>query len=329
MPKKTTSIGIVGGGAWGTALANHLAKKGLKTALWARESEVVSQINQKKMNEMFLSGMTLHRGLVATTHLREGVEGKEMILVVVPSQHVRGVLKGMVPFLAPQVMIGCASKGIEQSSLKLLSAVFEEELPKSLHWGVAFLSGPTFAREVAQGHPAALNVASHEESVGKSFCEVLQTDTFRADWTPDVIGIEIAGAIKNVVAIACGISDGLDFGYSTRAMLMTRGLGEMVRLGIKLGANPETFRGLAGVGDLILTCTGDLSRNRTLGIRLAKGETLEKIRISTVSVAEGVDTSKAIYLLAKKYQVSLPVCEAVYRILFEGLPPQNLLQNLS
>lgn len=322
-------IGVIGGGAWGTALGNLLARRGNKVLLWAREEEVVSSINEEHENKIFLSGILLQQNLSATSSLQEACFGRDLILSVVPAQFVRAVWKEAKAFIDPQVPIVSASKGIETATLELLSDVFEETLPGSLKRQLCFLSGPNFAREIAQGLPAGATIASENPSLGKQVQKMISSPFYKLYLSEDVVGVEVGGSLKNVIAIAAGMVDGLQLGRSLLASMMTRGLNEMNRMGVALGANPLTFLGLSGLGDLILTCTGDLSRNRTLGMELAAGKTLNQILQSRKSVTEGVATAEAVHKLAEKFALDLPICEEVYQILYHEKSCADAVQTLA
>ena len=333
-------VSIIGGGAYGSALASHLSRNGAEVILWVREESVADEINHRHQNVTFLPDIPLAEGLKATARLTEAVTGREILVSVVPSQFIRPVLSEIASLLtppgraptgqaptgqAPSQLIVSASKGIEAESGKLLSQVFEETVPKGFHPGLAYLSGPSFAKELALGHPSAVALGCRQESAAVRIQQAFQSDSFFLDWTPDVTGVVLGGAVKNVIAIACGIADGLGYGHSTRAMFMTRGLHEMVALGEGLGAEPQTFHGLSGVGDLIVTCMGELSRNKRVGIEIASGKSLQKIQSEMKSVAEGVETSRAIYKLARSRGIKLPICEAVFKILHEGASVKSIL----
>jgi glycerol-3-phosphate dehydrogenase (NAD(P)+) len=324
----TETIGVIGAGAWGTALAILLAEKGHDVALWMYEKDLAEEAARTRENRVYLPGFTLPQSLEVTSSLETAVRDKPVILSVVPSHTVRTVARQFAPFLAKNAIIISASKGIELDTLMPLSEVFRDVLPADFHGRLCFLSGPSFAKEVAKKMPTAITLASSDLSAGKRAQEVLSTDYFRVYTNPDVIGVELAGALKNVVAIAAGALEGMGFGYNTMAALLTRGLAEMARLGIAMGGKSETFSGLSGMGDLVLTCTGGLSRNRALGTRLGKGEKLEDIMKGTKTVAEGVKTAKAARDLAHKYKVDMPIFDEVYLLLYEGKSPKQALKDL-
>ncbi len=312
-----SKVGVVGAGAWGTTLAHLLAEKGLSVRLWAYEPEVADTIQRKQENLVFLPGVKLSRGIQATHTLGEAVAGREFLVFAVPSQVARSVLDALAQLLhgvAPPVV--SATKGIEEESLELMTRVMEVTL--SARSQVAVLSGPSFAAEVVRGLPTAVTLAGADENLTQSLQRTLMTPAFRVYTTNDVVGVQLGGALKNVMALAAGVVDGLGLGHNTRAALITRGLAEMIRLGVAMGADPRTFFGLSGAGDLVLTCTGALSRNHSVGVRLGRGETLRDILTSMHAVAEGVRTSKAALKLAERYRVDMPIVKEVCAVLFEG-----------
>jgi glycerol-3-phosphate dehydrogenase (NAD(P)+) len=322
------NIGVIGGGAWGTALALLLADKGHSVTLWMYEKDLAEETSRTRENRVYLPGFPLPASITVTSSLENAVKGRKAILSVVPSHTVRAVAKQFTPYLSKDAVIISASKGIEIETLMPLSDVLRDVLPKEFHNRLCFLSGPSFAKEVAQKMPTAITLASYDAETGKWAQKVLSTPLFRVYTNSDVVGVELGGSVKNVIAIAAGVLEGLGFGYNTMAALLTRGLAEMARLGAAMGANPLTFSGLAGMGDLVLPCTGGLSRNRTLGVRLGKGEKLDDILGGAKTVAEGVKTAKATRELAKKYRVEMPVVEEVYRILYEGKDAKQAVKDL-
>ncbi len=319
---------VIGAGSWGTTLANLLAKKGFPVNLWCYEEDLVSRMNETRINDIYLPGFKLSDNLTFTNSIEEAVKNKKFILFVTPSQVTRTVLSQALPYLDPEAIIASASKGIENNTLMLLSEVFTELLPTSLQANLAFISGPSFAREVSQDMPTAVVAAAHNVEVAKQVQKIFSTDSFRVYTHTDIVGVELGGAMKNVIALAAGVADGLGFGFNSRAALITRGLAEMTRLGIKLGGKSETFAGLAGMGDLVLTCTGDLSRNRTVGIELGKGRKLEEILGGMKMIAEGVKTTLSAYQLAQREQVELPIIEQMYAILYENKDPRQAVSDL-
>jgi glycerol-3-phosphate dehydrogenase (NAD(P)+) len=308
---KLDSVGVAGGGAWGTALAQTLRLAGRDVVLWAREAETVEDINTRHVNRTFLPGVSLDPGLRATARLAD-IGACDCVLMVSPAQHVRAVARELAPHMrAGQPLVLCA-KGIEQASGKLMGEVIAEIAPDAT---LAVLSGPSFAADVARGLPAALTIACRDESLGRVLAERIGYRQFRLYWSPDIVGAELGGALKNVLAIAAGIVDGKGLGASAHAGLVTRGFAEMRRLGEAMGAKPETLMGLSGLGDLILTCGSTQSRNMSLGRSLGAGERLEDVLASRVSVVEGVYTAAAVVRLAAAKGIEMPIAEAVNAIL--------------
>lgn len=308
-------IAVLGAGSWGTTLANLLATKGETVRIWAYEPEVVEAINRGHENSLFLPGFPLAPELRAYGDAGETVAGARVIISAAPSHAVRAVIRRIHGRVEPGALVVSATKGIETDTLALMSAVFEECLPQVRF---AALSGPSFAQEVCEGQPTLVVAAARDEATARDVQRLFSTPRFRVYSHDDVVGVELGGALKNVIAIAAGILEGLGMGYNPRAALITRGLAEITRLGIALGASPLTFAGLAGMGDLILTTTGNLSRNRALGMALAQGQTLEQYRAAHRSVAEGANTSKAGAALGRRMGVELPITEKVCEVLFSG-----------
>jgi glycerol-3-phosphate dehydrogenase (NAD(P)+) len=321
-------IAVIGGGSWGTALANRLACNDHDVCLWAYEPELVEEINATHTNSLFLPGIDLHPALVCSGSLSEVVADRSMILLVTPVQVLRGVLQQMTPQIAPDAIIANASKGIELDTLKTVSQICDEVMPKQASARYVALSGPTFAREVAQGLPSLIVAASLDADAARRVQAAFSCSSLRVYTNPDVIGVELGGAVKNVIAIAAGICDGLGFGHNARAALITRGLAEMNRLGQAMGAEPATFAGLAGMGDLVLTCTGDLSRNRTVGFKLGQGMQLVDILAEMRMVAEGVKSAESVYNLSRKLNVEMPIVEKTYQILHENKPARQAVTEL-
>jgi glycerol-3-phosphate dehydrogenase (NAD(P)+) len=321
-------IGVVGAGSWGTTLANLLAKKGHAVRLWSFEEDVTAAIERDRENTVYLPGVTLDDRLEPTSDVREAVAGADVVVSVSPSQHVRGVMAEAAGALREDALVVSASKGIETRSLETMAEVLEDVLPPSMHRSLCFLSGPSFAKEVSLEHPTAVTVASREKRARLRGQGLFQTDYFRVYTTHDIMGVELGGALKNVMALAAGMAAGLGLGHNTRSALITRGLAEMSRLGVALGANPLTFAGLAGMGDLILTCTGDLSRNRTVGFELGQGRSLEDVLGEMRMVAEGVETSRAAHALAEREGIEMPIVAEVHAVLFEGRSPEEAVRNL-
>lgn len=315
--QQTIKIGVIGAGSWGTTLANLLAKKGHAVTLWAYEPELVTEMRKGRENGLYLPGIRLDERLAYTNVLADAVATADLVLCVTPSQVARKVISQILPHLSPEALVVSASKGIEIGTLALVSQVFAELLTPEQYQRFAVLSGPSFAREVAQEMPTAVAVAATDPAVARAVQGAFNTPYFRVYTNDDIIGVELGGAIKNVIAIAAGIADGLGFGHNTRAALITRGLVEMTRLGVALGAKPATFAGLAGMGDLVLTCTGDLSRNRNVGIKLGKGRRLADILQEMVMVAEGVKTTESTHQLAQRLGVEMPITAKVYEVLYQ------------
>ncbi|MCC6158056.1 MAG: NAD(P)-dependent glycerol-3-phosphate dehydrogenase [Deltaproteobacteria bacterium] len=313
-----TRTAILGAGAFGTALAAYTAALGHDVRVWAFEKDLPAAVAESGVNETFLPGVKLPASIRWTNDMADALTEAELVSLMCPSAFVRRVATQACELLPENALIVSAAKGIEHESLCLMSQVLTEVLPAHVH-RLCFMSGPSFAREIAQGLPADVAMAAHDIAVARRVQQLLHSPRFRVYTSADVIGVELGGALKNVIAVGCGAADGLGFGDSARASLMTRGLAEITRLGVAMGANPLTFLGLAGVGDLILTCTGDLSRNRQLGKRLAKGEKPEEIVASQKAVAEGYVTAKPVYQLSRKLGVDMPITEAVYRVCYEGV----------
>lgn len=320
-----TAIGVLGAGSWGTTLADLLARNGHVVRLWAHEAEVVEAINARRENPLFLSGRRLADGLAAVTEPGAAVQGAELVLLAAPSHVARQVLRRAVSEIPAGAIIVSATKGIETDTLALMHEMIAVEAPGST---AAILSGPSFALEVADGQPTAVVAASRDPAAAGAVQRAFSGARFRVYTASDVIGVELGGALKNVVAIAAGILEGLGLGNNPRAALITRGLAEITRLGIRMGADPLTFAGLAGMGDLILTATGQLSRNRALGVALAQGESLEAYRTRHRTVAEGVNTSKAGAALAAREGVEMPITEKVFQVLFHGKAPSETVNEL-
>jgi glycerol-3-phosphate dehydrogenase (NAD(P)+) len=321
-------IAVIGAGSWGTTLADLLAKKGHAVTLWAYEPELVLEMRSSRENSLFLPGIKLHEKLRFTNDLEEAYAGCTMVLCVVPSQLVRRVMGNSLPYLPPDAVLVSASKGIELDTLAVVSEIYREICPPELFARFAALSGPSFAREVAQEMPTAVTVASESEEVARRVQQAFSSSFFRVYRNTDLVGVELGGAIKNVIAIAAGISDGLGFGSNTRAALITRGLAEMTRLGIAMGAQAATFAGLAGMGDLVLTCTGDLSRNRSVGLKIGQGRQLSEILGEMRMVAEGVKTTESAYNLARKMGVEMPIIEQMYQMLYQDKPAREAVLEL-
>lgn len=321
-------IAVIGAGSWGTSLANLLAKKGYPVRLWAHDPAVAEMISERGENARYLAGIPLAPGIWPTSDIAVAVADAEVIVSVSPSQHVREVMSGAVEAMRPDALVVSASKGIETTTLKTMAEVLADILPPTAAERATFLSGPSFALEVAQEQPTAVTVASRSAEAAEITQNLFQTDYFRVYTNPDVRGVELGGALKNVIALAAGMTTGLGLGHNSLAALITRGLAEISRLGVTMGADPLTFAGLAGMGDLILTCTGSLSRNRSVGIALGEGRSLTEIMSGMTMVAEGVETTRAAYALAERTGTEMPIVTEVHAVLFEGRAAREAVDNL-
>ncbi|HEY6910855.1 MAG TPA: NAD(P)H-dependent glycerol-3-phosphate dehydrogenase, partial [Myxococcales bacterium] len=320
---------VIGGGSWGTALASVLGDNGHEVTIWSHDAEVAEALAAQHENPRYLPGFRLPDRVTGTHDLARSLAGAELVVAVNPSHVTRAVMREAAPSLPKATPIVCATKGIENETLLTMYEVLEDVLPAELHPYLVCLSGPSFAKEVMQKMPTLVVVASPWEKMAQRVQRVFSNDHFRPYTSVDVAGVELGGSLKNVCAIAAGISDGMGFGSNTRAAIMTRGLAELVRLAMKKGANPLTLSGLAGMGDLVLTCTGELSRNRTVGLGLGRGQKLADVLAGMTQVAEGVRTAKSVHDLSRKLSVEMPLHDAIYRILYEDLPPRAALQSLT
>ena len=316
---------VIGGGAWGTAIADRLVRNGHAVALWAREADVVDAVNTRHENPRFLAGAVLAPALRATSDMLDALRDAELVVYAAPSHVLRGVVAAARGAIRTNAVLAVATKGIELESLSLMTDVVMQE---AIGHAVVAVSGPSFAAEVAAGQPTAIVAACSDHAGAQLVQRLLSARNFRVYTSDDVIGVELGGAIKNVMAVATGILDGLGMGFNPRAALMTRGLAEMTRLGVALGARAETFAGLAGLGDLVLTCTGALSRNRALGVAIGQGQSLEQALAGKDSVAEGVLNAQSTKALADRAVVEMPIIEAVHRILFAGQAPREAIAEL-
>ncbi len=323
-PKST--IAVLGAGSWGTALAVLLARNGHAVTLWGHDAAHMARVAHDRCNSAFLPGIAFPDNLSVSDDLVSLAAATRRFLLVVPSHAFRAVLTALQPHLSGEVVVAWATKGLDPGSGKLLSQVGDEILGSTVASGI--VSGPTFAQEVANGLPTAVTVASADAAVAEGIAQWLRNDRVRVYTSQDRIGVELGGAVKNIMAIATGISDGLGFGANARAALITRGLAEMRRLGAAMGGRSETFMGLAGLGDLILTCTDDQSRNRRVGLALGKGRPLKLALADLGQVAEGVVTAREVHALAQRLQVDMPITEQVYRVLWESLSPQAAVEAL-
>ncbi len=321
-------IGVVGAGSWGTALANLLAGNGHQVELWAYEADLVERLWRSRENDLFLPGIKLEPTLEFSNDLDAVAADRDLVLLVSPSQVMRQVVARVADRISPRSLVVSAAKGIENDSLLTMSQVLRQVLPAGLHRQLAVLSGPSFAREVAAGMPTAVVAAAETAAVACQVQQAFANRQFRVYTNDDLLGVELCGALKNVMALAAGVSDGLGFGANTRAALITRGLAEMTRLGLALGAKAATFSGLAGMGDLVLTCTGDLSRNRTVGMALGAGKTLTEILTGMKMVAEGVKTTLSAHQLAAGKGVDVPIINQMYEILYRQKDPRQAVVDL-
>lgn len=325
MSESAGRAAVLGAGSWGTALANLLAGRGLKVRIWSHSPEVAEQINAQRENRVYLEGIPLKAGLRATTELAEALDGAAAVVCATPSHIAREVLERAKPDVGDGALLVNAAKGIEVATLLTLSGVIRSVLPSAT---AVTLSGPSFAREVAQGHPTAVVAASDVPEAARRVQTLFSTARFRVYTNDDLIGVELAGSLKNIIALAAGVVEGLEYGHNTRAALLTRALAEITRLGVAMGARARTFAGLAGMGDLILTCTGGLSRNRAVGLQLARGRPLAEVLQGMRMVAEGVNTTKAALRLAGRHDVEVPIIQEVHAFLFEGKSPDQAVEDL-
>ena len=321
-------IGVIGAGAWGTALAKVLADKGEQVALWCHGNDCYRGLVNERENHSYLPGILLPVSVEVTQSLERAVADKFLVICAVPSHAVREVFAQAAALIMPATLMLCATKGLEEGSLRTMGELFTDLFGAASQKRQTFLSGPTFAVEVARGLPAAVTVAAYSEEIAKAVQNVLNTPSLRVYTSADVTGVQIGGVVKNVIAIAAGISDGLGLGQNARAALITRGLAEMTRLAMRLGADSGTLAGLPGLGDLILTCAGDLSRNRNVGLQIARGSSLEQITAASRSVAEGVRNTRSLFSLARKLGVEMPIVEQMHAVLYLGKQPGEAVRNL-
>jgi glycerol-3-phosphate dehydrogenase (NAD(P)+) len=321
-------VSVVGGGSWGTALANLLADNGHQVRLWVRDPALARTLERERRNPIYLPGIWVSDQVVPGSDLAAAVADAEVLVSAVPSHATREVARRAAASLDPEALVVSTSKGIENDTLARMTEVLAEVLPAGTGDRVAVLSGPSFAIEVARGYPTAVTAAAADLAVAERTRDLFANPRFRVYTSTDVVGVELGGAVKNIVAIAAGICDGLRYGHNARAALITRGIAEIARLGVALGGEPMTFMGLAGLGDLILTCTTDLSRNRTVGLRLGAGETLEEIQSDMRMVAEGVRTTRSVRDLSRRHDVEMPITEEVHSMLYEGKDPRISVEDL-
>lgn len=317
-------IAVIGAGSWGTTLAVLLANKGHNVSLWVYEKDLCEDIKRTRINAIYLPGFTIPDSIKISHKIEDVVDKAKYILNVVPTQYTRNVFEDVLPYMSKDALIISASKGIERGTLLTVSGILKE----LSGYDVAVLSGPSFAKEVIKKLPTAVTIAVKNKETGLLLQEIFNTDYFRVYTHDDVLGVELGGALKNIIAIASGISDALGLGFNARAALITRGLAEMTRIGVTMGAEEKTFRGLSALGDLVLTCTGPLSRNYTVGFKLGQGHKLKDILLSMSMVAEGVTTVEAAHELSKRYNVEMPIVSEIYKVINEGKNPSNAVKAL-
>lgn len=321
-------LAVIGGGSWGTALAISISQLGHSVRLWVYEPELVTVINEGRCNPIYLNDFLIPSRVVASNSLEFCLKAAQIVLVVVPSSHCRRLYRAMLPYLMPDSIFVSATKGIESKTLQRMSEVMEEVISARFRPRIAVISGPSFAKEVARGDPTAIVVAGSDLNINKTIQSEFSSPSLRLYTNNDIVGTELGGAVKNVIAIAAGVCTGLGFGFNSVAALVTRGLAEMTRLALACGGKRETMAGLAGMGDLVLTCHGELSRNRTLGFQLGKGRQLTKIITGMRMVAEGVSTTQATLELAQKYQVEMPITEQMNLLLHHDKNPRDAIREL-
>ncbi|MCM3163115.1 NAD(P)H-dependent glycerol-3-phosphate dehydrogenase [Metabacillus litoralis] len=321
-------ITVVGAGSWGTALAIVLADNGHRVKLWGHRPELINEINSTRRNEKYLPGIDLPENIVGYSNFEESLKEVHTVILAVPTKAIRQVLKDMIKVKKERVTFVHVSKGIEPDTLLRISEIIEEEVPPQLLKDIVVLSGPSHAEEVSQRHITTVTSSSKNMKAAEYIQDLFINQNFRVYTNPDIIGVEIGGALKNIIALAAGITDGLGYGDNAKAALITRGLAEIARLGSKMGGNPLTFSGLTGIGDLIVTCTSVHSRNWRAGNLLGKGHNLDEVLENMGMVVEGVRTTKAAYQLAEKYDVKMPITEALYEVLFNGKSPKEAVDSL-
>jgi glycerol-3-phosphate dehydrogenase (NAD(P)+) len=323
-------IAVIGGGGWGTALSIALTRSRAAhgVGLWLYEQDICERIRATRVNDVFLPGVEIPREVEVTNSFAEALAGASIVLGVMPSNHARALYTQMLPHLAPEMSFVSATKGFDHATLERITQVIEQVVGQKFPPRVAALSGPSFAREVARGDPTAVVIASADLELARRVQEEFSGPTFRLYASDDVAGVELGGAVKNVIAIAAGVCEGLGFGHNTIAALITRGLAEMTRLALALGGRAQTLAGLAGMGDLVLTCTGGLSRNRTVGVEIGKGRRLDEILGAMRMVAEGVATTVATMQLARRHGVEMPITEQMHAVLYEGRSPRDAIREL-
>ncbi len=328
MKRKREKIAVIGAGSWGTALSIVLADNGHEVRLWGHSETHIEEINQTHMNQKYLPGVLLDEAIIGCSSLTKALDEVETIVIAVPTKAIREVIRKIVDFRTEPLTVVHVSKGIEPDTLLRISEIIEEEMPKSLLKDVVVLSGPSHAEEVSLRQPTTVAVSSKNMGAAEVIQDLFINNNFRVYTNPDIVGVEIGGALKNIIALAAGISDGLGHGDNAKAALMTRGLAEIARLGTKMGANPLTFSGLAGIGDLIVTCTSVHSRNWRAGNLLGKGQSLDEVLANMGMVVEGVRTTKAAHQLSEKYHVRMPISNALFDVLFNNLNAKNAVDSL-
>lgn len=321
-------VAVLGAGSWGTALAQVAAENNVKTSLWARRQEQVDSIKHFRENRAYLPGVKISKNIVVSDDIEQVAKDSDVIIMAVPSQAIRVTANRVKNCLMHDTILVSAAKGIELESFRRMSQVLSEELPERFSKNIAVLSGPSHAEEVVKGLPTAVVVASAEREVAEKVGRILMNSFFRIYTNTDMIGVELGGALKNVIAICSGISDGLELGDNSRAALMTRGIVEIARLGVKLGANPSTFFGLSGIGDLMVTCSSMHSRNRRAGMEIGRGKTVKQVLEATNMVIEGINTTKVAFLLAQRLDIDMPITEQAYLVLFDGKDPMEAVSEL-
>jgi glycerol-3-phosphate dehydrogenase (NAD(P)+) len=319
---------VVGAGSWGTTLANVLAQNGITVALWARRAELAEEIKNYRENRTYLPGVKISSSIHVSSDLEQVIHDSDFVVMVVPSHSMSVICRQVGKYIKDEAIIISASKGLETDTFRRMSRVLTDELPSRFSESIAVLSGPSHAEEVSKELPTTVVAASVKRQVAEKVQDIFMNAYFRVYTNPDVVGVELGGALKNVIAICSGISDGLGFGDNTRAALMTRGIAEITRLGVKLGANPATFGGLSGIGDLIVTCSSLYSRNRRAGMEIGRGKTVKEVVESTKMVIEGINTTKAAYLLANKLHIEMPITEQAYEVLFQNKNPMDAVSTL-
>ena len=321
-------IGVIGAGSWGTTLANMLADKGLKVTLWVYEKELLARLNTERCNTFYLPDVELHQGLLFTHDIEEAVADKKIVLWVTPVKAFGNLFSRALPFTTPATIHASASKGIENEKLKTISQIAEEKSHKAGNRNFVVISGPSFAQDVSRRMPTAVVVASRDKEKASFVQKMMATPYFRTYTSEDVLGVELGGALKNVIAIASGIIEGLGYGQNSRAALITRGLAEIIRLGRLMGADARTFAGLSGIGDLVLTCTSTLSRNYSVGLEIGKGKTLDEVLNNMTMVAEGVYTTKSAFSLSQRFDIEMPIVHEINKVLFENKAPFQAVKDL-